>query len=99
MALAAHVNMREEQCNIIPKQIRLKDVLDCNGFDLGDGAPGGPAGLFLHVSRLNRSKKIAVIFTHSMVGGSKELFHACARACMGKGSEALRRCAPVRVTP
>jgi hypothetical protein len=46
MALAAHVNMREEQCNIIPKQIRLKDVLDCNGFDLGDGAPGGPAGLF-----------------------------------------------------
>lgn len=47
------------------QQIRLKAILDCNGVSLGDGAPGGPAGLFLRGSRIN----------HSCVPNAEGYFH------------------------
>ena len=54
----------QDKDNLV-QQTRLKAILDCSGVGLGDGARGGPAGLFLRGSRIN----------HSCVPNAEGYFH------------------------
>ena len=51
---AARSIMREEHSDLASKQLKLKDILDCNACSFGVAEPGY-MGLFLHTSRLNHS--------------------------------------------